>query len=382
MINESPSSLGAPLAGAPSGQGAVQLENVTKRYGDVTAIEDLDLRVEDGEFLTLLGPSGCGKTTTLRLIGGFEAPNRGVIRIGGDDMSSRPAYKRPVNTVFQQYALFPHLSVSRNIGYGLKHAGTGREETARRVDEMMHLMQIPDVGDRRPRELSGGQQQRVALARALVMNPEVLLLDEPLGSLDYKLRKDMQFELKRIHREVGVTFIYVTHDQEEAMTMSDRIVVMSNGHIEQDATPAEIFDRPLTAFVADFIGDTNIVHGVVTRIENGHATVDLGPLGEIGGSTDDNVAPGDRVRVSIRPTDVRVEAGPSGGAVVQDSVLVGGHIAMKITSGEETVVAHVGRGTSFEPGSDVRLHVDSDRIRVFAADQPEAAAEQAAVDQA
>jgi ABC-type Fe3+/spermidine/putrescine transport system ATPase subunit len=214
------------------------------------------------------------------------------------------------------------------------------------------------------------------------MNPEVLLLDEPLGSLDYKLRKDMQFELKRIHREVGVTFIYVTHDQEEAMTMSDRIVVMSNGHIEQDATPAEIFDRPLTAFVADFIGDTNIVHGVVTRIENGHATVDLGPLGEIGGSTDDNVAPGDRVRVSIRPTDVRVEAGPSGGAVVQDSVLVGGHIAMKITSGEETVVAHVGRGTSFEPGSDVRLHVDSDRIRVFAADQPEAAAEQAAVDQA
>ncbi|MEI6793020.1 MAG: ABC transporter ATP-binding protein [Actinomycetes bacterium] len=375
MISGTASSDGAPAQGAPDGHAAVELENVTKRYGDVTAIEDFDLRVEDGEFLTLLGPSGCGKTTTLRLIGGFEAPNRGEIRIGGEDMSSQPAYRRPVNTVFQQYALFPHLSVSRNIGYGLKHAGTGREETARRVEEMMHLMQIPDVGDRRPRELSGGQQQRVALARALVMNPKVLLLDEPLGSLDYKLRKDMQFELKRIHREVGVTFIYVTHDQEEAMTMSDRIVVMSNGHIEQDASPAEIFDRPRTAFVADFIGDTNIVHGTVTRIENGHASVDLGPLGEIGGSTDDKIAAGDRVRVSIRPTDVRVEHGDSGGAVVQDSVLVGGHIAMKITSGSETVVAHVGRGSSFEPGSDVRLHVDSDRIRIFA-DKPEPAADE------
>ena len=361
---------GAPATGAPVGDAdAVELENVTKRYGDVTAVEDLDLRVGNGQFLTLLGPSGCGKTTTLRLIGGFEAPNRGVIRIAGDDMSSRPAYQRPVNTVFQQYALFPHLSVSQNIGYGLKHAGVSRSETAQRAATMMELMQIPDVGDRRPRELSGGQQQRVALARALVMEPKVLLLDEPLGALDYKLRKEMQFELKRIHREVGVTFIYVTHDQEEAMTMSDRIVVMSHGHIEQDASPAEIFDRPLTAFVADFIGDTNIVHGPVMRIEGGHATVDLGPLGEIGGSTDDQLSSGDRVRVSIRPTDVRVEAGDAGEAVVQDSVLLGGHIAMKITSGEETVVAHVARGSSYEPGANVYLHVDSDRIRVFAASE-------------
>lgn len=359
---------GVPATGAPAGDAAaVELENVTKRYGDVIAVENLDLRVEDGQFLTLLGPSGCGKTTTLRLIGGFEAPNRGVIRISGDDMSSRPAYQRPVNTVFQQYALFPHLTISQNVGYGLKHAGVSRAETTERVAAMMELMQIPDVGDRRPRELSGGQQQRVALARALVMEPQVLLLDEPLGALDYKLRKEMQFELKRIHREVGVTFVYVTHDQEEAMTMSDRIVVMSHGHIEQDASPAEIFDRPLTAFVADFIGDTNIVHGTVTRIEDGHVTVDLGPLGEIGGSTDDQLSSGDRVRVSIRPTDVRVEAGDAGEAVVQDSVLLGGHIAMKITSGEETVVAHVARGSSYEPGANVHLHVDSDRIRVFAA---------------
>ncbi len=376
MSTASAASAGAPATGAPAGHGAVELLNVTKRYGDVTAIKDLDLRVEDGEFLTLLGPSGCGKTTTLRLIGGFETPNRGEILIGGDDMSARPAYKRPVNTVFQQYALFPHLSVSRNIGYGLKHAGVDKRETEQRVSQMMDLMQIPELGDRRPRELSGGQQQRVALARALVLNPEVLLLDEPLGSLDYKLRKEMQFELKRIHREVGVTFIYVTHDQEEAMTMSDRIVVMSKGQIEQDATPTEIFDRPLTAFVADFIGDTNIVHGTVTRIDGGHASVDLGPLGEIGGSSDDDLHTGDRVRVSIRPTDVRVEPGEPGDAIVQDSVLVGGHIAMKITSRDETVVAHVGRGASFEPGADVRLHVDSDRIRIFAtasADQSPAA---------
>ncbi|MFM9139508.1 MAG: ABC transporter ATP-binding protein [Solirubrobacterales bacterium] len=344
---------------------------MVKRFGDVTAVDELSLSIADGEFLTLLGPSGCGKTTTLRLIAGFEAPNRGEVRIEGVDMAGRPAYKRPVNTVFQQYALFPHLNVRKNIGYGLKHGGVGKAESEQRVTAMMELMQIPDVGERRPSELSGGQQQRVALARALVMNPEVLLLDEPLGSLDYKLRKDMQFELKRIHREVGVTFVYVTHDQEEAMTMSDRIVVMNAGQIEQQATPAEIYDRPLTSFVADFIGDTNLVHGTAPRVADAHVTVDLGPLGEVGGSTDDEIASGDRVRVSIRPTDVRVEAGDGSDAVVQDAVLVGGHIAMKITSGDETVIAHVSRGGSFEPGAPVRLDVDSDRIRVFADGTPE-----------
>ena len=365
-VQDSPSA--APDSSGAAARPAVELVDVVKRFGDVTAVDELSLSIADGEFLTLLGPSGCGKTTTLRLIAGFEAPNRGEVRIEGTDMAGRPAYKRPVNTVFQQYALFPHLNVRKNIGYGLKHGGVGRKETDERVSAMMELMQIPGVGDRRPSELSGGQQQRVALARALVMNPEVLLLDEPLGSLDYKLRKDMQFELKRIHREVGVTFVYVTHDQEEAMTMSDRIVVMNAGKIEQEATPAEIFDRPLTSFVADFIGDTNLVHGTATRVQDGHVTVDLGPLGEIGGSTDDEIAAGDRVRVSIRPTDVKVEESAGGEAVVQDAVLVGGHIAMKITSGEETVVAHVSRGGAFEPGANVRLDVDSDRIRVFPAD--------------
>ena len=370
-VQDSPSA--APDSSGAAARPAVELVDVVKRFGDVAAVNELSLSIADGEFLTLLGPSGCGKTTTLRLIAGFEAPNRGEVRIEGVDMAGRPAYKRPVNTVFQQYALFPHLNVRKNIGYGLKHAGVGKAETAERVTAMMELMQIPDVGERRPSELSGGQQQRVALARALVMNPEVLLLDEPLGSLDYKLRKDMQFELKRIHREVGVTFVYVTHDQEEAMTMSDRIVVMNAGKIEQQATPAEIYDRPLTSFVADFIGDTNIVHGTATRVQDGHVTVDLGALGEVGGSTDDEIAAGDRVKVSIRPTDVRVEDGSGSEAVVQDAVLVGGHIAMKITSGDETVIAHVSRGGSFEPGAAVRLDVDSERIRVFSDGQGAAA---------
>jgi spermidine/putrescine transport system ATP-binding protein len=343
----------------------VALRGVTKRYGDVVAVNGLDLEVADGEFLTLLGPSGCGKTTTLRLVAGFEQPDAGAVDIDGEDMRRRPPYRRPVNTVFQQYALFPHLSVQKNIGYGLRHAGTPSAETGRRVERMMGLMQIPDVGDRRPRQLSGGQQQRVALARALVMNPKVLLLDEPLGSLDYKLRKDMQFELKRIHREIGVTFIYVTHDQEEAMTMSDRIVVMNAGRVEQDGTPADVYDRPRTAFVADFIGDTNLVEGLVTVAGDRQATVRLGGLGEVVGSTDEQIAVGDHVRVSIRPTDVHVEAAEGGRAVVLDTVLVGGHFAMKIGYDDAVVEAHVSRDAALVPGTGVRMRVESDRIRIF-----------------
>ncbi|MCD6726609.1 MAG: ABC transporter ATP-binding protein [Solirubrobacteraceae bacterium] len=342
------------------------LEGVRKRYGDVLAVDDVSLDVRAGEFLTLLGPSGCGKTTTLRLIGGFEQPDRGAIRIDARDVAGEPPYRRPVNTVFQQYALFPHLDVRRNIGYGLRHAGVDGREIARRVSDIMELMQIPEVGDRRPRQLSGGQQQRVALARALVMEPRVLLLDEPLGSLDYKLRKDMQFELKRIHREVGVTFIYVTHDQEEAMTMSDRIVVMNRGRIEQQGGPEEIFDRPRTAFVADFIGDTNVVDGVVTSVEGDHATVDLGALGTVGGSLATSLGVGDAAQVSIRPNDVRVEVDAAAAAIVEETVLVGGHVAMKIACGETSVTANVPRGKGLEPGTAVRLDVDSERIRIFA----------------
>jgi spermidine/putrescine transport system ATP-binding protein len=359
---------GAAADGGGESRSSVALQGVVKRFGELTAVDHIDLEVARGEFLTLLGPSGCGKTTTLRLIAGFEMPDEGVIGIDGTDVAGLPSYKRQVNTVFQQYALFPHLSVEANIGYGLKHAGVAKGDVRTRVREMMELMEIPDVGDRRPNQLSGGQQQRVALARALVMRPAVLLLDEPLGSLDYKLRKGMQFELKRIHREVGTTFIYVTHDQDEAMTMSDRIAVMNRGRVEGEGTPEEVFDRPRSSFVAGFVGDTNLLAGTVVEAGSEHARVDLGQLGVVRGGTYDQLSPGQQVKVSIRPTDVAVElaSDDESAATVQDSVLVGGHIEMKIVGGAEEVLAHVPRSRGLAPGQSVRLTVDSERARVFA----------------
>jgi ABC-type Fe3+/spermidine/putrescine transport system ATPase subunit len=238
---------------------AVELIGVTRRFGDVVAVDALDLEVRDGEFLSLLGPSGCGKTTTLRLIAGFERPDAGEIRIAGKDVARLPPYRRPVNTVFQSYALFPHLSVLDNVAYGLKQQRVPRAERRARARALLELVRLPGVEHRRPRELSGGQQQRVALARALVLEPQVLLLDEPLGALDLKVRKELQIELKRIQLSVGITFVYVTHDQEEALAMSDRVAVMSGGRIEQLGRPQEIYDEPATPFVAGFIGETNFI---------------------------------------------------------------------------------------------------------------------------
>ena len=237
----------------------VELRGVTKRFDDVVAVDALDLGVRRGEFLSLLGPSGCGKTTTLRLIAGFERPDEGEILIGGSDVAALPPYKRDVNTVFQSYALFPHLTVLENVMYGLKQRGLRRAAREGRAHEALELVRLPELADRKPRQLSGGQQQRVALARALVMEPKVLLLDEPLGALDLKVRKELQIELKRIQARVGITFVYVTHDQEEALAMSDRVAVMSRGRIEQLAAPQEIYDAPATAFVAAFIGETNFI---------------------------------------------------------------------------------------------------------------------------
>jgi ABC-type Fe3+/spermidine/putrescine transport system ATPase subunit len=237
----------------------VELRNVTKRFDDVVAVDAIDLEIRHGEFLSLLGPSGCGKTTTLRLIAGFEHPDEGEIRIAGREVSSLPPYRRDVNTVFQSYALFPHLSVLDNVAYGLKQRGLSRAQRQTRAREALELVHLPQLAARRPRQLSGGQQQRVALARALVMEPKVLLLDEPLGALDLKVRKDLQIELKRIQSTVGITFVYVTHDQEEALAMSDRVAVMNAGRIEQLGAPREIYDAPATHFVADFIGDTNFI---------------------------------------------------------------------------------------------------------------------------
>ncbi|HEV3479112.1 MAG TPA: ABC transporter ATP-binding protein [Gaiellaceae bacterium] len=238
----------------------VELRGVTKRFDDVVAVEDVDLAVRDGEFLSLLGPSGCGKTTTLRLIAGFEKPDSGEILIGGANVASLPPYRRDVNTVFQSYALFPHLTVLDNVAYGLKQRGLGRPAREARARELLRLVGLEELAGRKPRQLSGGQQQRVALARALVLAPKVLLLDEPLGALDLRVRKQLQIELKRIQSEIGLTFVYVTHDQEEALAMSDRVAVMNRGRIEQLGTPTEIYDAPATPFVADFIGETNFIH--------------------------------------------------------------------------------------------------------------------------
>jgi putative spermidine/putrescine transport system ATP-binding protein len=248
-------SLGAHPGGAP----AVRLEGVRKSYGDVVAVDGVDLEIQAGEFFTLLGPSGSGKTTTLRLIAGFERPDEGQIELGGRDVSDTPPYARDVNTVFQDYALFPHMTIADNVGYGLRVSGVPRKERQERVDEVLRRMRLPDIGKRKPGQLSGGQRQRVALARALVNRPEVLLLDEPLGALDLKLRQEMQLFLKSLQQDLAITFVYVTHDQDEALTISDRLAVFEQGHIEQIGPPAEVYERPTNAFVAGFVGVSNVV---------------------------------------------------------------------------------------------------------------------------
>jgi spermidine/putrescine transport system ATP-binding protein len=248
---------------------------VTKRFGDFTAVDSIDLDIEEGEFFTLLGPSGCGKTTTLRMIAGFEEPNGGEILVGNSDVAGLPAHKRPTNTVFQSYALFPHLSVKDNVAYGLKRKKVGKAEAEERVKAELERVGLWGEANRKPNQLSGGQQQRVALARAVVNLPKVLLLDEPLGALDLKLRKGLQLELKQIQREVGITFVYVTHDQEEALTMSDRIAVMNRGIVEQVAAPLEVYERPTTSFVAGFIGVSNLMPGTVQSLNGDKATVAL-----------------------------------------------------------------------------------------------------------
>jgi len=303
----------------------VRLVDVVKRFGDVHAVDHIDLEVHDGEFFSLLGPSGCGKTTTLRMIGGFEEPTSGLIELQGEDVTWLPPFKRNVNTVFQNYALFPHLTIFENVAFGLRRKGVPDRDVKSRVGEMLELVELPGYERRKPTQISGGQAQRVALARALINRPAVLLLDEPLGALDLKLRKQMQVELKRIQQEVGITFIYVTHDQEEAMTMSDRIAVMNLGRYEQLGDPESLYERPSTPFVAGFLGVSNLLPGTVQGKDERYATVKLAddtlirtPSGSVDGRSD--------ISVGVRPEKIRLreaagtDAPPPGHNILQGVV--------------------------------------------------------------
>jgi spermidine/putrescine transport system ATP-binding protein len=311
------------MATAATGDPDIEIIEVTKRFGAVTAVDRMNLRIARGEFYSFLGPSGCGKTTTLRMIAGFEQPDAGEILLEGRPIAGVPPYRRNVNTVFQHYALFPHMSVAQNVGYGLRQKNVKGDEERRRVAEALSLVRLEGYGERRTWEMSGGQQQRVALARALINHPTVLLLDEPLGALDRQLRHEMQLELKALQQQVGITFVYVTHDQEEALTMSDVIVVMRDGQVQQQGRPEALYQRPVNRFVAGFIGSSNFLEAVLVGHEpaTGRATVETGAGLRIGGEvTDHDARPtaGTKVTVAIRPERFRLEPGGGGTPEVRD----------------------------------------------------------------
>ena len=317
----------------------VSLRGVTKAFGDLVAVDDVDIDVHPGEFLALLGPSGCGKTTTLRMIAGFEEPTSGEIEIGGRSAVGVPPNKRDVNTVFQQYALFPHMTVLDNVAYGLKQRKVGKGDRYKQAGEALELVRLTGREQAKPAQLSGGMQQRVALARALIMNPKVLLLDEPLGALDLKLRKAMQVELKRIQRDVGITFIVVTHDQEEAMAMADRIAVMNAGRVDQLAEPEEIYDRPATPFVADFIGDMNHLTGKLDR--DGDSLVAHVGSARFGiGRVVSEAQAGDTVHIGLRPEELHANSRGEGVPATCKNAMVMGHhlqIVATLETGEEVL---------------------------------------------
>ena len=348
----------------------IEIENVTKTFGvgeaAFTALSDVSVTIAENEFFTLLGPSGCGKTTLLRLIAGFEPPTMGTIRLGGRDISRLPPNRRPVNTVFQSYALFPHMSVAQNIAFGLEMLGKPKAEVAKTTDEMLKLVRMEAMRDRRTSEISGGQQQRVALARALAPHPEVLLLDEPLSALDLKLRKEMQIELKRLQSETGITFVFVTHDQEEALTMSDRVAVMSAGKILQVGEPREIYERPAERFVANFIGESNFLDA---RLEGQQVTLEAGgsyPVERPAGVEDGKVS------VLVRPEHIALAPNGSGLPARVENVVYSGEFTvahLALGSGEEIKArfsnAPRGDGTLPTKGSTVSLTVAPGAITVL-----------------
>lgn len=344
---------------------AVELRNVLKRFGSVIAVDHISLKIPHGEFFSLLGPSGCGKTTTLRMIGGFEIPNEGEVLIENEDQGYKPPFQRPVNTVFQSYALFPHMNIHQNVAFGLQMRKVPRSEIDKKVEEMLELVRLPGMSARKPNQLSGGQQQRIALARALINQPKVLLLDEPLGALDLKLRKAMQLELKAIQERVGITFVYVTHDQEEALTMSDRIAVMHQGKVLQVGKPEEIYEHPQNRFVADFIGETNFMTGKVISIDTETVGILLDDEVQIQAPGSDEVVIGQEVTLAVRPEKLIVAAEQTSAVeiqgIVDEAIYIGTDICyiVQITGQTKLTVREQNRGAEsprrFRRGD--RIHV-------------------------
>jgi spermidine/putrescine transport system ATP-binding protein len=352
--------------------GAVELVRLLKRFGDVTAVDGIDVSIEAGEFFSLLGPSGCGKTTTLRLIAGFERPDDGKILLDGADMAATPPHRRKVNTVFQSYALFPHLDVFDNVAFGLRRARVKKAEVRERVGRVLEAVQLPGYEKRKPAQLSGGQQQRVALARALVLEPSVLLLDEPLGALDAKLRKALQLELKSIQERFGITFVYVTHDQEEALTMSDRIAVMSGGRVEQVATPERMYEEPETVFVADFLGVSNLMRVTAEGAEGGACRTKLGDFALRAGCGE--IDRRGETHVVIRPERVVIEPYEASGAnrvpgMIERVVYHGAseQLVVRLASGDTVQALFVRDGSSHDwsQGTPVQVHLPAEALRVL-----------------
>ncbi|MBN9071683.1 MAG: ABC transporter ATP-binding protein [Rhizobiales bacterium] len=354
---------------------AIDVKGVMKVFGTgdsaFAALNDVSVSIRENEFFTLLGPSGCGKTTLLRLIAGFDYPTSGEIRLHGEDIATLPPYKRPVNTVFQSYALFPHMTVGQNIGFGLQMLGRSKAEIEARVDEMLRLVRMEALKNRRTSQISGGQQQRVALARALAPQPKVLLLDEPLSALDYKLRKEMQIELKRLQTETGITFIFVTHDQEEALTMSDRIAVMSAGKILQVGSPWDIYDRPAERFVADFIGETNFLPATLVAMEGGKAKMRLRSGVEIAATVAEGFAPGGEATIVVRPEHAKaVKTGGDLKGQVENVVYFGTdtHIHVRLDDGERFMVRQQNsrsQSCGFEAGDAIGVQIGADAAQVL-----------------
>lgn len=356
-------------------ENAIDVKDAVKRYGSFTALKEISLSIKDNEFFTLLGPSGCGKTTLLRMIAGFEEVTEGSIQLFGEEIENLPPNQRPVNTVFQNYALFPHLDVLDNVAFGVEMRGSSKPQARDKARQMLELVQLTDFSARKPSQLSGGQQQRVALARALAPQPKVLLLDEPLSALDLKLRKAMQLELKHLQRETGITFIFVTHDQEEALTMSDRIAVMSSGELQQLGSPRDIYETPRNVFVADFIGDTNLLDVRVDAIKDGQAICRLDGGHELHCNEVAGIGPGAKVHLSLRPERTFISETPTERESLQgkvvENIFIGTDIStiVDLVDGPSFTVrtSNSDRASKgiFEPGSDVFINLEPGAARLL-----------------